>query len=135
MDTQESPLLTKMYKKKNVENNTYMMKKVLFSIFLIVSLFVFINSYKAKIDKCLLYKTYNNISTTNLLKIKSNSYLKNIKKVCTKNICTYNLDNDFNYLIKSHISNVLETIKNDDTKIDLNLKGIKIDTIYFKDCI
>lgn len=112
-----------------------MMKKVLFLTFLFFASFLFINNYKAKDDSCSFHKSFKDISTTNILSKFNENVLKTISKICTNDICTYSLSNDYKQMINNHKENVLESIKNEDKKIELSLKGIKIDAIYFKDCI
>lgn len=112
------------------------MRKLLFSTFLILLSFIFISSYHAdtSANKCYLIKYYNNLSTRNIYNITTYNELKNIKKICTYNICTYN-SNNFERLISEHEVNIINSVNNDEEKIKINLKGIKIDTIYFNDCI
>lgn len=124
-----------MYKKNNVDNNTNMRKKVLLSTFLIILSFIFINTYKAKTNICNNYQHYNNVSTFNIQNKLSKEAIKDIFKICSNNVCTFNIYNDLNNLLRSHQENVLEKIKDEDKKIVYQLKGIKIDTIYFKNCI
>ena len=109
--------------------------RVLFSIFLIIISFVFINRYKAKSTSCNLYKKYKDISTLNFLDKFSLNESKNILKICTDDICTYSLDEDYKGMLIEHKNKIIDKTRNEDSKIEIDLKGIKIDTIHFKDCI
>lgn len=109
--------------------------RVLFSIFLIIISFIFINRYKAKSTSCNLYKKYKDISTLNFLDKFSLNESKNILKICTNDICTYSLDEDYKGMLIEHKNKIINKTRNEDIKIEIDLKGIKIDTIHFKDCI
>ena len=77
------------------------------------------------------YKSYYNLSTLNFDKLISNNELHSIKKICTDEICTYNLENNSYFLIQRHINNILKYIQDDEIANIILLKGIKINKIYF----
>lgn len=112
-----------------------MKNKVLFSTFLVIISFVFINSYNAKDNFCHFEKYYNDVSTLNFTNKFKEDFINKIKKICTNNICTYNLSNDYKRMIDNHKDSVINHVIDEDKKMIMNLKGIKIDTIYFRDCI
>lgn len=109
------------------------MKKSLIFFLLIVT-FVIFSKPKAVSKYCLDYRTYKDLSTLNFDKIIKKDLLINVQKICTDNICTYNLDNNSYFLIRRHIDRVVSTINDDEKKNTYLLKGFKIDKIYFIDC-
>lgn len=112
------------------------MKKVLLSTFLFLIFFIFVGTYKADTNKlCTNMKSYKNLSTRNILDKLSYNEIKNIKKICSDKICTYNLNSDYNKFLSNHENKISNLYRNEERKIVIALKGIKIDTIYFKDCI
>ena len=112
-----------------------MKKPLIFFLFLFV-LFSFLNfKTSAKSNSCSLNRSFNNLSTRNVLKKYNFDYLKNIEKICTDVICTYNLDNDIVSLMKRHENNYINNIIDIDKKEFYTLKGVVINEIYFKGCI
>lgn len=109
-----------------------MKKSLIFFLFIVT--FLILSKPKAVSKYCSNYKTYNNLSTFNFDKVIKKDLLINVQKICTDNICTYNLDNSSYFLIKRHIKSVVNDIKDEDKKNTYLLKGFKIDKIYFIDC-
>ena len=105
------------------------------SLIFFLSLFLFIISDKktSALDKCADFKVYNNLSTINYKHI-IDVDVKDIKKICTNDICTHNLDNNYYYLIKRHINNVVNSTHDIDLIEAIKLKGIKIDKVHFNYC-
>lgn len=105
------------------------MKKI--CIILTILLFIILNVNTAKANKCTNYKTINNLSTLNY---KEFSY-EDILKICTDEICTYLLDNNVDNLFKRHHQSYVSSINNQEKREWFNVHGVKIDTIYYLDCI
>ena len=113
----------------------YMKKSLIFFLILILIIFMQNNKYSAKVNTCSFVKEYNKLSTNNMDSYFKGEKIKDIKKICTNKICTYNLDNNIISLKNRHTKNVLDKIINDELKIKLSLKGVKINAIYFDCCI
>lgn len=112
------------------------MKKSLIFFLFLTALFSIINFRpRAKSVLCHLSKDFKDVSTKNILSKYNYEYLKNVEKICTNDICTYNLDNNISILLKKHENSYLANVKDFDMKETLKLKGINISKIYFKGCI
>lgn len=108
------------------------MKKSLIFFLFLISITVF-NKTNAVSKEYSNYRNYKNLSTLNFAELISKKTLYNIEKICTDEVCTYNLENDNYFLIKRHTLNILKRVKDDDASNSILLKGIKINKIYFKD--
>ena len=100
-------------------------KLLLLTIFL---LFLFL--FKVKAKSSLDYKDYNSLSDRNIQNIID---IKSIKQICSFKVCTYNIDNDYNTLLKRHYFRVINELNNDELLEIINVKGLKIKRVYFKD--
>ena len=109
------------------------MKKVLFSTFLFLIIFTLKSNASSFV--CKDYINYDYLSTNNIFNYLASDDFTKIKKICTNNICTDKLHSNNKLFLIDHEENVLRLIKNDDKKIEIKLKGIKIDKIYFNECI
>lgn len=107
-----------------------MKKSLIFFLIFIIALFF--DGFKVKSKTDISIKNYNYLSTYNFKDLISKKTLSNIKKICTDDICTYNLNYSYYFLIKKHIYNILRRISDDEIKETIILKGVKINRIYFK---
>ncbi len=112
-----------------------MKKRVLFLTILFLISFMFINNFKAKTNYCSTTKKFSTITTKNIYNKLTKEKLNNILKICTNNICTYKLHKNINSFVVEHEKRVVNNIRNEERKIETELKGSKIDSIYFKSCI
>lgn len=112
------------------------MKKLLLitTIFFIFLCCMFVFN-KASADECNLVINSSILTTSNYKKTYSNNFLKNIQKICTNDICTYNFDNNFENLFSMHLNKVVDNEKDYDKKTVMKLQGAKINEIHLKSCI
>ena len=112
------------------------MRKTLI-FFLCLFIFIFKLSIKSNAKKtiCIDFIEYNNLSTENYKDILNSELINDIKKICSKNICSYKLDNDTGLFLRNHKKRVIDFTLDNELKNTFFLKGVKIDTIYFNGCI
>lgn len=112
----------------------YMRKTVLFLTFLFCINILIISIPRAKEKSCKIQKIYDRLTTKNYLNELTDIEIKNIERICTNNICNYLLDKNIKRFIINHEEEVVDSIKDEDKKIESSLKGVKIDKIYFTSC-
>lgn len=112
------------------------MKKIITTIFLVC---LAVNTYNAfNMENCKKEIQFDNINSKNILSyIKENDLTNKIMKICSSDLCSDitigNLEQDIKEFIKRNLDYLNN--KGNDTSLEAELKGFRIDKIFINSCL